>query len=68
VSAEPSVFERLANARHLLRAKDIADAMDVSVGTIFKAAKNGSLPCVRLGTSVRFDGRKVVAWLQGGQK
>jgi len=47
-----------------LTAKELARMLSVSTITIFKQAKAGRMPCLRIGTCVRFDPRAVANWLR----
>ena len=60
VSSDLTVMERLSRSSHLLRARELAEILDLSVPAIFKQAREGRLPCIRVGGySVRFDGAAV---------
>ena len=51
----------------LLKADDLARMTGLSKARIYELAREGSLPTVRLGRSLRFDCRVVGEWLaQGG--
>jgi len=45
------------NARHmlLLRPREAAQALAISERTLWGLTKTGTIPCVRLGRSVRYD-------------
>jgi len=40
------------------------DLFQVSPMTIYRAAKEGSLPSFKVGSSLRFDPKAVIAWLK----
>lgn len=53
----------------LLTAELLARAVSVSTSRIYQLARDGVIPCVRIGRQVRFDPARVVAWLaQGGAR
>ncbi len=41
--------------KSLLTAEEISKILRVSTGTIYKWAKEGKLPCIRIGKAVRFE-------------
>jgi excisionase family DNA binding protein len=55
---------RSCRSRGALTAKELAEMLNVSKGTIFKLAAAGRIPSFRIGTAVRFDGRLVIEWLR----
>ena len=59
-----SVRERLATFGKPLRVDDLADILGVSAITIFKHAKDGRIPCYRIGSCVRFCPSVVAEWLK----
>ena len=48
----------------LVTPEELAQAMSVSRGQVYKLAKAGDLPCIRIGTSVRFEPRDVRVYVQ----
>jgi excisionase family DNA binding protein len=52
--------------RRLLRAREVAQRLDVSEQRVHELARLDLLPCVRLGRSVRFDPLVVEQWVQSG--
>jgi excisionase family DNA binding protein len=51
----------------LLRPAEVAQRLDVSTSWLYEAAKDGRIPCVRLGGAagpLRFIEADVVAWLE----
>jgi excisionase family DNA binding protein len=43
---------------------ETAEALGVSLPTVYSWAASGFLPCVRLGRAVRFDPQMVRAWVE----
>lgn len=48
----------------LLDAAAVAERLSVPKSWVLESARNGALPCVRLGRYVRFDLADVEAWLE----
>lgn len=46
----------------LLTPNDVCELLGLSRAFVYKAAKKGSLPCVRFGRAVRFDPADVSAY------
>ena len=47
--------------------KEVASYLKLSVLTVYKHAKQGTIPGFRIGNSWRFDKKKIVAALLGGE-
>jgi excisionase family DNA binding protein len=47
----------------LLTAHEVADLLQVHLRTVRRLVADGGLPCVRVGTRVRFDPRDVLRWV-----
>lgn len=53
----------------LLTAEPLAKAVNVSTSRIYQLARDGVIPCVRIGRQVRFDPARVAGWIeQGGSR
>ena len=48
--------------------KWVAEYLRVSASWVYQATASGVLPCVRIGTALRFRKRDLDAWLNGGGK
>jgi excisionase family DNA binding protein len=59
-----SITERLEKINHALTARELAIMLSVSPISIYKLARTGRLPSLRLGTCVRFCGKSVAKWLR----
>jgi excisionase family DNA binding protein len=59
-----SLPEELESMTHALTAKKLAQLLQVSEVTIYKLAKDNTLPSFRVRTAVRFDPRVVAQWLR----
>jgi excisionase family DNA binding protein len=58
------LHEHLERLRHAITAKDVAEILAISPITVYKLAKEGKLPSLRIGGAVRFDPRAVAQWLR----
>ncbi|WP_224390287.1 helix-turn-helix domain-containing protein [Pseudonocardia sp. ICBG1293] len=61
----------------MYRVSAVADMLDVSPSTVYRAVESGALPVLRFGKAVRVPGHALAAWLderiavaavQGGEK
>jgi excisionase family DNA binding protein len=59
-----SVASRIFAQKNLLTAEEVAGYLHLSRKHIFRMAKVGRIPSVRIGGSVRFDPRKTGEWLK----
>jgi excisionase family DNA binding protein len=48
----------------LLDAGEAAAYLNLSVSWVYKAAERGELPCVRIGSALRFDAQALRKWVQ----
>ena len=51
----------------IMTPKEVANYLKMSVLTVYKHAKQGTIPGFRIGNSWRFDKRKIDAALLGGE-
>ena len=58
------LVENLEQCQRALRVSEVADLFQVSPMTIYRAAKEGNLPSFKVGSSLRFDPKAVIAWLK----
>ncbi|MGC3998074.1 MAG: helix-turn-helix domain-containing protein [Anaeromyxobacter sp.] len=56
-------FVTLSRPQPLWTVKEVAERLQVSTDYIYAAASRGEIPCVRLGTSLRFHYSDVVTFL-----
>lgn len=52
----------------LLTASEVADLLRVPTSWVYLAAREGSLPSIRMGRYVRFDHRDVDEWIEGRRR
>ena len=51
--------------KRLLRPRELADRLGLSLSTVYKFAVNGTIPCIRIpGSLVRFLWKDVLEWLE----
>lgn len=60
VRAEVAEYQR----PHLADAKKVARILDVSEVTVYRMARAGTLPAIRIGTSVRFNVTAIERWIE----
>jgi excisionase family DNA binding protein len=48
---------------HLLTAAEVAERLQLPTSWVYAAARDGRLPCLKLGRYTRFDPEQVKAWL-----
>lgn len=49
-----------------MRATEVAQYAQVNVQTVYRKARNGDLPCYRIGTAIRFKREEIDKALKGG--
>lgn len=59
-------LEEVMSLRRLKTAKELAEELNVEPARVLHLAREGLLPCIRLGRQVRFDPAIVEAWLRKG--
>jgi len=59
-----SLTQRIENFGRALTAKELAEFLSLSTLTIYRLAKAGCIPCLRIGSSLRFDPHTVAAYLR----
>lgn len=58
------VVSRLRARKGFLGAKEVAELLGLKAVTVYKLGRNGTLPCFRLATAVRFDPGQLATWLE----
>lgn len=48
-----------------MRATEVAQYAQVNVQTVYRKARNGDLPCYRIGTAIRFKREEIDKALKG---
>jgi len=75
MSSQPSIRARPAPQRpnpetseHALRNVTwVAEFLGVSKSWVYQATANGVLPCIRLGSALRFEKAAIERWIRGEQ-
>jgi excisionase family DNA binding protein len=55
---------RIGALEPLLDARDAANYLNLSVSWVYKAAEKGELPCLRIGSALRFEPEALRAWVK----
>ena len=50
----------------LLTAEEVAAATGLPLARVYELARDGSMPCVRLGRAVRFSAPALCQWIENG--
>jgi excisionase family DNA binding protein len=50
----------------LMTANEAATALSLSVWSVYEAARDGVIPCIRVGRRVRFDPEQLEVWKTAG--
>lgn len=56
------VRESLAQFNRAIKVKELSAILGVAERTIYRRASSGSIPCFRIGTTVRFCPKTVADW------
>lgn len=59
--------DRLAAYDRAITAAELATLLAVQPDMIYKQARKGGIPHIRIGTAVRFDPKVILEWLQQQQ-
>jgi excisionase family DNA binding protein len=62
--AKGSLFNQVAGSRTALTAQQLGELLSLSTVTVFRLAKKGVIPAIRIGSSVRFCPSAVARWLR----
>jgi excisionase family DNA binding protein len=63
-NSERSLAEQIASRRKALTVQEFSDLLSLAPTTVYDWARNGSLPCFRLGGAIRLDPKTVADWLR----
>lgn len=47
----------------ILTAEDVAKIFLVDVRTVYRMARNGEIPCIHFGRSIRFSSEELDSWM-----
>lgn len=59
-----SLAGMIRRRRTALTADELAEILSFSQKHIYKLAKQGRIPCIRIGCAIRFDHHTVEAWIE----
>jgi excisionase family DNA binding protein len=59
-----SIAEQIEGIDHALTAEEIATMLSVSKIMIYKLARKNRIPHIRIGSLVRFCGKRVAEWIR----
>jgi excisionase family DNA binding protein len=59
-----TIADQIERFQGALTARQLSELLSVSAVTVFKMAKSGRLPCLRIGASVRFCPASIARWLR----
>lgn len=59
-----SIAEQIEQLGRALTPKDLVRLLSVSKATISREVSSGRLPCFRIGSSLRFDPKAVIKYLE----
>jgi excisionase family DNA binding protein len=65
--SEPGILEKLNRSGRALKVRQVADMLGVAGSTIYKWTREGTIPSVRIGRCVRFDGPALARHLRRTQ-
>jgi excisionase family DNA binding protein len=54
----------LTGQRKAMKVEDVAELLDVSKQAVYEYVKKGSLPALKLGSTIRLNPRDVARWLE----
>jgi len=58
------IRERLAAFDRAITAAELATLLAVQPDMLYKLARKGSIPHIRIGTAVRFDPARIADWIE----
>jgi excisionase family DNA binding protein len=64
VNSASFIIEQLENRKGLISVATVAELLGESVDTIYRRAKRGKMPHVRIDSTTKFDPRELAAWIR----
>ena len=64
-NAKPSALGQVSREYALRDSDWVAEFLGVSKSWVYQAAACGALPCIRIGSALRFDPVAIRAWIRG---
>jgi len=59
-----SILEQLNARTTALTARELSRLLKVSEKTLYREVQSGRVPCVRIGSCIRFRRERIIDWLQ----
>jgi excisionase family DNA binding protein len=59
-----SIIETLESRRGLWRVMPVAHLLGQSRSGIYRMIRNGEIPVIRIGSTLRFDGKALARWIR----
>jgi excisionase family DNA binding protein len=59
-----TIIEQIRDCRHALKVTQLAKMLGMSRQAIYDHIEHGTLPALRIGTSIRLDPKMVADWLE----
>ena len=59
-----SIAQRLRSIKRAITAQTLAELLAISPITVYRMARTGQMPSLRVGTTVRFDPARIAKWLE----
>ena len=56
--------DEIESQQGALKAEWLSKKLNISTKTLYRLANQGSLPCIRIGGSIRFNPKCVAEWLR----
>ena len=63
-SYHPTLAERIEAMDHAMTVKELAPMLRLSSTSLYNLAREGEIPSIRIGGSVRFDPHAIAVWLR----
>lgn len=63
-SASKSIIDVVAESRSALKVEQLAELLGISKRGLYAQVERGSLPALRIGTSIRLDPKITAQWLR----
>jgi excisionase family DNA binding protein len=57
-----SLGDRILAFTRAMTAQEVATLFDIHLNTVYVQARAGNMPSFRIGTSIRFDPKKLAEW------
>jgi excisionase family DNA binding protein len=62
--SQGTIADQIESFKGALTARQLSELLSISAVSVFKMAKSGRIPCLRIGASVRFCPATIARWLR----